>query len=222
MDALLRRRMMFDTGSAPPPAPAPVFYDLLVFDGTAYIDTDIVPAANSSFLVALGNETLKAAQRLFALSAENSTRIGAALANTTTSTYRYFGIYYAASSAVSTAQRVAFSYATYNFWLTPNKFGFGSNGYSITKGNNAPNGGVVLGSLETHSGQAYTGTMGTFYIYGSDAQNASSASDFANYTPVYALRPCEYNGEAGLWCVETSTFYGNTAGAGTLTVRNLS
>ena len=222
MDTLLRRRQMMAAGASPTPptpTPTPVFYDRLVFDGTAYIETDLIPPTDASFLVRLGNETLKATQRGFNCPTPNGV-IGMNYANGTTSTTRYFNVYYGQSSAVSTSRYLAFSTASYYFFLTPSHFGWGSTSYSITRGAENPSGHLSLGSNNSHTGQPYTGRMGIFKIYGSDAQNVTNTSDFANYTPVYTLRPCTYNGEAGMWCVETSTFYGNTAGAGTLSVLN--
>lgn len=222
MNTLLRRRAMMAAGggSPTPPGPViePVFYDNLVFDGTAYIDTDITPPTDASFLVRLGNETLKAAQRVFLAPTANG-GIGVTYANNTTR--RYFNIYYGQSSAVSSDKYLDFSTAIYNFFLTPNRFGWGSvASYTITRGAENASGAITIGSNKTHTGQPFTGAMETFYIYGSDASGCTKAADFANYTPRYTLRPCTYDGEAGLWCVETSTFYGNTAGAGALSVAN--
>lgn len=224
--AYLGGNLVFQSGGSPtPPGPEPsvepVFYDRLVFDGTAYIETDIIPDANASYKVSVGDETLHAAQRLFITPATNTTNIGIFLGSSTTSTRRVFSVYYGASSAVSTSE--GFNFATaerYNLWLTPNHFGWGDQSHSITRGENTPSDGLILGSNTSHTGQPFTGTMGVFYIYGSDAQNATSSSDFSSFTPVYTLRPCTYNGEAGMWCEETSTFYGNSAGAGTLSVLN--
>jgi hypothetical protein len=78
-----------------------------------------------------------------------------------------------------------------------------------------------LGDNASHSaGGKYTGRMSVFRIYGSDAQNATTYFELDNYPTLYTLRPCTCDGEAGMWCVETSTFYGNSAGAGTLSVIN--
>ena len=224
MDALLRRRAMMAAGggSPTPPGPViePVFYDRLVFDGTAYIDTDIVPDLTMSYRIAIGNESQKIAQRYFFAPTENSGFVGITLNSTTNSTNRCFNVYYGKSSALSNTQTYAFSNATMSLFLTPKRFGWGNTQFSITKGSNAVSGPLVIGQSSTHLGQAFTGRLGWFRIYGSDAQNVTSNSGFDSYTPVYTLRPCTYDGEAGLWCVETSKFYGNTAVAGTLTVMN--
>ena len=221
--AYLGSDLVYQIGGTPtPPTPTGlVFYDWLVFDGTAYIDTDIIPDANASYRSTFGGETLKATQRLFQVPAANSTLIGVIYGTQTTTTNRVFSVYYGASNAVSTGKSLAFSYDTYGFFLTPKRFGWPNNVYTITKGENAPTGPLVIGYNAAHQGQAYTGKVNIFRVYGSDAQNATSPTDLMdNYTPAYTLRPCTYNSEAGLWCVETDTFYGNTAGAGTLTVQN--
>ena len=88
---------------------------------------------------------------------------------------------------------------------------------NITKGTATPALGLDIGTADA---TAFSGYMETIRVFGSDAKNVTSVSELNNYTPVYTLKPCTYNGEAGLWCEETSTFYGNTAGAGTLTVIN--
>lgn len=221
MDALLRRRqIMMAVGSPTPPTPPGpsglVFYDYLFFDGTAYIDTDFTPPANASFRCPMGRETLKVAQRMFVTPAANSAIIGAYISSSTTSSDRYWGMYYGSSSAASTGKKLSFTYQTYTFFLTPKGFGYGNVFNSLTKGSNAPSGPLVLGQSYSHTGQPYTGVMGTFEVYGSDAQNVQDSSGFNSYTPVATFRPCTYNGVPGMWHVETSTFCGNTAGAGKL------
>lgn len=212
-----------DSTPPTPPGHTLVFYDRLVFDGTAYINTDIVPPSGASFRVTLGRESVKALQKMYSCQCENSTTISFILTGSTTTTNRTFGVYYAASGVLSNNKTLAFSNQAYSSFLTPKRWGWGngSNNWSITGGANAPTGGLVLGDNASHSNtQRYTGSMSRFRIYGSDAQNVTSDSGFDNYTPVYTLRPCTYDGEAGMWCEENSTFYGNSAGSGTLTVAN--
>jgi len=211
-------------GSPTPPTPViePVFYDRLVFDGTAYIDTDIVPDAEATYRMMFGDETLKASQTLFTIPAENSTRIGVVYGSATTSTNRVFSVYYGATGAVRTGDELRFSSGRYTMMLSPIKFQYGQYvAASITKGENAPSGALIIGQNATHSGTAYTGSVGNLRIYGPDAKNATNYTDLLNnYTPTHTLRPCTYDGEAGLWCVETSKFYGNSAESGTLSVLN--
>ena len=223
MDALLRRRQMMLAGGGSPTPPTPtwlVFYDRLIFDGTAYIETDIIPDSNDSYRVTLGNETQKKAQRYFLLATENSGFTGVFLGSSTNSTKRYFSVYYGSTSTKATPT-MNFSTTETTVWLTPHKFGYGSTATStFTKGSNAPSGPLVIGQSPSGVGQPFTGRMGWFRVYGSDAENCAKSTDFDSYTPKYFLRPCTYNGEAGLWCEETRKFYGNSAGSGTLTVLN--
>lgn len=219
--AYLGSNLVYQKGSSPtPPTPVePIFYDRLVFDGTAYIDTDIVPIDGWSFKVLLGLEETKAAQMVFLAPASDSTYFGMIYASSTSSTNRAIRVYYGSTAQGSGS--LAFSTTRYNFFLTPYRYGWGSTVSSTyTKGSGTATGGITIGQHPGHTGQAFTGAMETFYIYGSDASGCTKAADFGSYTPLYTLRPCTYNGEAGYWCVETSTFYGNTAGAGTLSVEN--
>ena len=219
MDALLRRRAMIAAGggSPTPPGPViePVFYDNLIFDGVAKIETDYVLPENCSIRVSLKNEKNKAAQRVFHATGGNGL-IQMIYGSATTSTTRKVNVYYDSTSVSDTFNR-AFSSTLY-FWLTPKRCGNYSTERSYTKGSSHPTGALQIGGWE--SGNPFSGDMGTFRVYGSDAQNASSWEAFENYTPAATFRPCTYNGEAGLWYVEGNKFFGNTAGAGTLTVSN--
>lgn len=198
---------------------APVFYDRLVFDGTAYIDTDIRCSNGQSFNVWLGNETVKAAQRVFLMACGQNTTLGLLYTSVTNTSNRRMGIYYA--SSVQGSRQYAWTNTTYNFFMTPKRYGWNNSSYTLSKGTYSVQSDLFIGTNSAHSGQAYSGEMGTFYIYGSDAADVTSPSGFSSYTPVYTLRPCTYDGAAGFWCVETSKFYGNTAGSGTLSVYNL-
>ena len=218
MDTLLRRRQMMSAGGSPtPPGPTPTLYNYLYFDGAAFIETDIQIPENGSIRVGMGSETQKIKQRLFcAYSGGNYIAVN--IGGNTSSTKRYFVAYYDSSSAVQSSVNVNWTTDRYSLYITPKRYGLGTGAQTFTKGSNHPTGGLNVGGWSFASGQAYTGKIQPIRIYGSDAQNATDASDlFNNYTPVYTLWPCVYNGQTGLWCIETSRFYGNTAGAGTLT-----
>lgn len=195
----------------------PVFYNYLYFDGTAYIDTDIIPDSLASYTVPLGKETLRAPQRVFMTQAGNSYNIGIVYGNNTSNTARSISVYYGGTKALAT-RTYSFGYDTFNFFLTPQRYGIGNNSYAITKGSNTPSGSLVLGYNYSHSGQPYSGRMGTFQIYGSDAENVTKYADFSSYTPIVTLRPCMYGDAAGMWYVEGNKFFGNSASSGTLTV----
>ena len=198
----------------------PIFYDFLVFDGTAYIETDIIPNSNDSFRCNFGNEARKVAQRMFQFQCTNSALTGVVMNSSTSSSRRQFSQYYGSTSSLSANRYVSFSYERIGFFLTPKRMGWGDAAYTHTKGSNTPTGGIIIGSNVAHSGQPYTGSIRKFFVYGSDAQNVSTFAGFNSYTPTHTLCPCTYNGEAGLWCEETSKFYGNSASSGTLSVMN--
>lgn len=209
-------------GPTPPPGPQPVFYERLVFDKTAFIQTNITIPANGSIAVPLGNETLKGNQYVFNF--VQSTGEGAVrfmLGGSTSSTRRQLVVYYDSSSYLESTHYLDFTNATYNLFLTPKGYGYGTAFYTYTKGSSHPSGGLCVGfnsSTSTSTVSKYSGTVGYIRVFNSDAQNVQSYSGFANYTPAATLRPCLYEDQAGLWCMETNTFYGNSAAAGTITV----
>ncbi len=211
------------SGPTPPEPPTPgavVYYDYLVFDGVAYVDVSLNIPTGFSIAVMLGDETRKAEQRVFIGSGASSANFGLNYNANTSAATRKMNVYYGKSSAVITGQSYSFSNTIFGFFLTPNRMGINGTAYSITKGNYAPTGNITLGSNVSHSGYPYTGKMGTFKIFGTDAQDVTTFSGFDSYTPVFTLRPCTYNGTPGMYCVETETFFGNSASAGSLSVIN--
>lgn len=197
--------------------PVPSFFDYLVFDGNSWLDTGLSIPANGSIRMTLGGETSKDSQRVYSAWDSGSGGIVLTYGGGTNATNRQMVAYYDSSNYL-TAQTLAWSYTSFNFYQTPKRFGWGSAGYAYTKGNAHPSAGLRLGQWgDTHP--AYTGYMKEVQIYGEDAQNCASFSAFDSYTPVYTLKPCLYAGQAGIWIVETSTFVGN-AGGGTLSVRD--
>lgn len=196
------------------------FYKYLIFDGTAYIDTNIYIPENASFAVTIGNETLKSTQRCFLIGNATDGYTGVIWGGNTNSSRRQVVPYYDSASYLSSNTYYEFTYPSISLFLTPYKFGAGNNPHSITKGSLKPNHPLIIGSNSSHNGQAFTGSIQTFYVLGSDAQNETTYSGLLTHTPVYTLRPCLFAGEAGLWCAETSMFYGNTAGTGELTTSN--
>lgn len=217
--AYLGSNLVYSSGSGPSPSPSPVFYDLLVFDGTAYILTDYVLPSDSSIKLLVGWETTKARQGIFqAYDANNGGSILAMLGNNTSSSRRQMVCYYDSTSYLLATQYLNFITTSYNLFLTPNKFGWDNYSYSISKGSAHPTDGLRIGKDAT---RCFTGKMGTIYIYDSSAQNCSTASGFNSFTPIATFRPCTYNGAAGMWYVEGNTFFGNSAGSGTLSTENL-
>jgi len=210
--AYLGSNLVFQKGASAPP---PEFYDRLIFDGTAEIQTTYALPANCSIRLALGGETTKLRQGIFT-SWSDGAGILLMLGNNTNSTTRQIVTYYDSSSYVS-GQNLAFSYTSYNFFMTPSGMGWGTSFYSYTKGNTHPTGGLLIGHDGTRN---YTGYIETINIYDSSASGCRTFDAFESYTPVATFRPCEYNGEAGLWYVQANRFYGNTASGGSLSVSN--
>lgn len=211
--AYLGTDLVFQKGGSP--AIVPVLYEYLIFDGDSGIATNVPIPTNGSIRISLGNETTRAQQGVF--HAGNSTEgyVRLYYGASTNNTKRNMVLVYDATSYIA-YKDLNFSSSTYGFYMTPNGYGWGTAFYTYTKGNLHPTSGITFGSL---SGTLrYTGRMGTIRIYGSDVANLNNYSDFLNYTPVATLVPCTYNGEAGLWHTESSTFYGKTLGNGTLTV----
>ena len=209
MDTLLRRRqMMIGDG--------PQFHTWLVFDGTAQVQTDIMLPTNGSVRVACGYETVKGQQGIFG--AYNGTKFvfGIWLSSQTTSTQRKLSSRYCNTSGAVDVPEINFTTDYFLSFITPNKWGYWSHSWATKKGTLVPDSGIIIGNPA--GGQNFTGRIATLSIYDSSAQNAGSWEELGGYTPAYTLRPCLYRREAGLWCVETDTFYGNTAGAGHLTV----
>lgn len=185
--------------------------------------TDIIPEADSSFRVNLGDETIKGAQRMFMCRAGESRQIGALINSETNSSYRMFSIYHGDSALVdkSTAtSRLAYSLGRYGFWMTCKRWGFGSTSKTFTKGPDTPTGPLIIGQMPSLTGQPYTGKMKTFYVYDDETMDVTTNAGFNDFTPVYSLKPCTYDSEAGLWCEQLQKFYGNSAGSGTLSVEN--
>lgn len=196
---------------------APEFHTYLVFDGTAYIETDIILPEDFSIRVTIGNEA-RHQQAIF--SAYNGSNFVFALwmNSSTNNNHRVFSARYDSTSTLSSTSSLPFTTQRYSLFMTPLGFGYGNTvAVNYTKGSVRPTSGLNIGRpLSTAT--PYTGKSGAIRIYDDAAKNANSYDYFDNYTPIYTLRPCLYNGEAGLWCEETNRFYGNTAGGGILTV----
>ena len=205
-------------GPEPPTPVTPVFYDYIYFDGTAYIDTTVTIPANGSLRVSLGMETSKTAQQVFIAEGTNGGYIGMFIGGGSNTTRRQVVPLYDSTSYLASNRYLNWTYTTYGFFMTPSRFGWGNSPYTYTKGSLHPDGGICLGRSTNTGVTRYTGRMTQLQIYGSDASGVTSYAALDNYTPVATLRPCTYDGVPGLWYVEGSTFFGNSAGAGTLTV----
>lgn len=213
--AYLGSDLVYDKGSAPI---LPVFYDKLIFDGTAYITTDIMVPNDGCVTAQMGYETTKAVQCLFGQGDNTYYIVRGVFLNTNTSaSARVFAARY--NSVTAQTSTLAFSTTSYNLFLTPTKCGWGSTSFNVTKGSLPPTTGIFFGKNNGTTVPAYTGKLGIVRIYDSSAKNVTTYDGFSSYTPVATFRPCTYNGEAGLWYVEGNRFFGNSnTGGGTLSV----
>lgn len=210
---LIRRRGMMAQGGLPE------FHGYLIFDGIAFIDTDITVPTDCSIRLGIGNESSQRQMRVFrVLSGGSGGMIYINITNFTSTTRTLVFCYEATSGQVSrgsnTGSRVGVA-------ITPHKCITNNSATSNSSGGYHPQGGLCIGGFSGDtftSYYPYNGKMSSIWVYAADAQNVETFNGFTAYTPVYTLTPCIYNGEAGLWCKETNRFYGNSAGAGTLTV----
>ena len=221
MSEFRRRLMMAAFGNKAPLVPE--FHDRLVFDGTAFIETTLHIPSNGSIRATIGKETMKSSQNVWCTkynSAQGEGAIRVYYGGGTNSTRRQMLPFYDSTSYLFSNKTLAFSYTSFGLFQTPKGLGWGSTNNTYTKGSATAQGEFCIGGLTGSSVNPFTGVMATIYIYDSTAQNVTTFAGFDSYTPVYTLRPCVYNGAAGLWCVETSTFFGNSAASGTLTVED--
>lgn len=193
----------------------PVIYSYLLFDGQAYIDTDIIPSQDVTFRVTVGDEINRSQQRIFGLLAGGSNTTQVFQTSSTTTSTRYYSVYYGSSSSLGTAN-ITQNYLAHEIFATPKVLGFSSSQKTFTRGSGSPSGPLVIGSNGSHSGNPFSGSMTLFRVYGDDAKDVTSSSDLNSFTPVVTLRPCKYDGQDGLWYVEGRKFYGNSASSGSL------
>ena len=207
--------MMANSGEPPI---LPIYYDNLIFDGACEIDTDYLLPENASLAVYVFGEQKVAQTIVGAFSPDNGPRTIIHYGGGTNSSNRQVVAYYDSTNYLK-AFNVAWTYTPVTLFLTPKRCGVGNTSYYITKGNTRPENPLLIGC--DSGSYFFTGTMRTLYIYGSDAQNASSYSNLTQFTPIATFSPCTYNGEAGMWYVEGNRFCGKTRGNGTLTVSNI-
>ena len=206
-------------GSPTPPGPTPEYHSYLVFDGIASIQTDIVLPTNGSLMTSIGGETVKGAQGI--INAKNIATGDVTFAfwmnNSSTTSKRVFSCRYNSASTDSHHPEYTNWTNRLGIFITPTKFGHSSAANSHAQGNVIADGGLLI-SYDAY-GVYYTGKLGQIRIYDSSAQNATSYTDLRdNYTALITLKPCILNGECGFYDETAGKFYGNTAGAGTLSV----
>lgn len=195
----------------------PIFYNYLYFTRPAYIQTDYILPSLASFSTRLGGETVQSGTQIVFIAGSGNNLIRVSYGSTTTtSSGRRWTIYYGSSSNISGNVTYTWNTTAFNFFITPKRYGYGSNTRTINKGSGYPTTGLIFGN----SSNSYSGRFETFYVYDSSAQNATSYSALTEFTPVATFRPCTYGGQAGFWYVEGQKFFGNSASSGSLLASN--
>ena len=209
---LIRRRGMMQ--AATPPSTL-VFHNYLVYDGAAYIQTDILLPQNGAVktYVKLGN--LRRAEGYFS-ALDNSANIVFGVRSTSFTNFVGEAFYDSTSYSRRTGGINWANHSNANMWITPSAFSAADTTLTFTKGSTLPTSGLIFGQAK--SSNPFRGQMAVIYIYDDSAQNVTNLAGFTGLVPLYTLKPCEYNNQCGLWCEETNRFYGNTAGVGTLNI----
>lgn len=216
MSTFRRRLMSILSGKEP----LPEFYNYLVGDGVAYVDTGIRIPENGSMAGVFGYETRRAgAQNIFGAFDVGAGETGLTFGGGTDNNYRQIVAFYDKTANVG-YNTLNFNYKTFASFLTPKRFGYGDSSKTFTKGNLRPTATLkIFGGYPTYT--SYSGLLsGDFMVFGADAQNAATWEQIMAFTPVATFRPCIYNGEAGLWYVEEKRFCGNAAGSGSFIAKN--
>lgn len=183
-----------------------IFYEKLIGDGTAYINTGAPYVEGYTY-----------AARLCIPQTTNSWVMGAWTSNkgltvTRNGNYVRLRLNTADTTAVSIGSDVV-GYHDIDFvFTTQSNISYTLDNTTINTGRNVSNGGSNVFLFGYSSGAA----VGTY------ARNPSS---FQSYTvkdeslnEVMHLVPCTYNGEAGMWDLVSQTFFGNAASSGQFTV----
>ena len=203
---------------------APVFFDKINLQGGAYIETDIMLPENFSMMLVCDNANTGSTQGYGIIGCSGATSGKFELNRNSwgsNSSKNYY--YYGTDNYTGSMQLNTTDYPRWTPWMTPNKYGNGGATKTYTKGAGTPNGVLVVG--KTSHANKYQGSFyaylngGCIKILGDYAQNAGY-EDLVSMAALYTLKPCVYNNEHGLWCLENNKFYGNTASVGTITCSN--
>lgn len=205
---------------------APVFFNKINLQGGAYIETDIMLPENFSMILVCDNANTGSTKGYGIIGCSGSTSGKFELnMNSWGNNYSKNYYYYGTDNYTGSLQLNTTDYPSWTPWMTPNKYGNGGATKTYTKGAGTPNGVLVVG--KTSHANKYQGFFyassnlngGCIKILGDYAQNAGY-EDLLSMAALYTLKPCVYNNEHGLWCLENNTFYGNTASVGTITCSN--
>lgn len=212
MDELMRRRMMMQSAGSSPASPLQ-FFDFLKSDGKSYINTGVVLDGSIQFdIEGVFGCIGKFRNEECLVSSYNGSR-GFNVFFTGDDTSRKMSTYVGAHNYLDARGwwnnfNVKLTFdgtSSYAFYVDET-----STTFSSDKGNsNSPVTLLARADAASLPAQIGTGYCGTITIkYGAGLVNQKT------------FRPCVFNGEAGMWCVEENQFYGNAASSGFFFVAN--
>ena len=164
--------------------PVPEFHDYLVFDGPAFIDTDITVPENCSFVMNMGDEASRRQMRVIRVNPGGADGAIYSHISSFRTDVRSMSYAYDSSSSLKTHNSPTGSRIAW--FMTPKRGGYGSQSSTYTKGDAHPLGGISLGGYTGDTSTSYypyNGTIKYLRVYGSDAQNETSASAIRITTP---------------------------------------
>lgn len=220
------RRALLMRGADAPSADL-VFYDRITTDGTAYIDTGLTLTdgtyVGSSFYfdmcisaTQLPNTSSPVIFGVRIISTHNQAVL-LTMANGTTPSIRYFNNT-SVSSGVGFSVGERFNVLAKSDGLYVNgvlKGSFGASGKPYTSN---PVKAILFGeALSDFFGGALSGTSRNIYT---GYEFYQLKIDGADGTPIINLKPCTYQGVAGMWDLVTNTFFGNANTSGEFSVSN--
>lgn len=190
-----------------------VFYEKLIGDGTAYINTKYIPTTNLTRLFVDFSADAAYADVLGCRSGSTSNNSVALSTGTQNKspTYSIFyrnNVSYNLGATATNGWKVTIKATETGYNAETLYAGSSSPSVkSITKQTNVPNCPLtIFGSNVNNVHQTYTNTLVVKRVEVVDGSTSMN------------LVPCTYNGEAGMWDLVSQTFYGNAASSGQFTV----
>ena len=202
-----------------------IFYEKLVTDGVAWIITDYFPSAeNTRGIRAKGNIP-------FNVTSGNNQGIYGVNSSTSVSSYRTFSQIAWFNGRTVVYAKIQISSNPYNTHTGTTVNDFDVNCYIDNDGLYHIES-IINGTLVTYKPSSHTSLGVATYGLGIFADNKRGVADTHCSSGVSISKfeiedaelgtltyvPCTYNGEAGLWCLQTETFFGNAASSGQFTV----
>lgn len=191
-----------------------IFYEKLIGDGTAYIDTKHVPTTALKYIC------------IDCISKEQNTNV-AGCRNATTSNNN-LSFYIGSLNRTATYSIFYRNIVNYNYGTTAEN-GWTIKVEEIETGYDVTTKAATLSSGSTRSITKYTNVPNcSFHLFsvntnGKADTNGSGHLEMKRFELVDGstslhLVPCTYNGEAGMWDLVSQTFFGNAASSGQFTV----